>query len=156
MENIFETVLTFLLGSVAGVVINHWFDYKYMVYKELWEKRYESYKEMFKISASLPLYPQPATLSYEALKETSEKIRDWYFAGGGLLLSSTSRGAYFDVQKNIQKVIKDNDNKVNTNVPAEKYEQIREALSTLRTEFTNDLMSRKRVRTLSRLTNSGK
>lgn len=144
MEKISELVLTFLLGSVAGVAIKNWFDYQYTVYKELWGKRHESYKLMFKISAALPLYPAPLELTHETLRHTSEQIRDWYFEGGGLLLSANSRDAYFNVQKNIRSVLATKA----TMVDAVQYEQIREALSALRTEFTNDLMSRRRVQLL--------
>lgn len=149
MENIVESIVSFLIGSVAGVMLKNWFDYKLMVYEELWKKRFDAYKVVFQISSALPLYPESVILSAEELKEVSEKLRDWYFDGGGMLLSNVSRDAYFDVQESIKNILKDG--KQNEFISSVDYDAVRNKFSTLRTEFSNDLMSRKRVKMLDPL-----
>lgn len=150
MDKILESVVTFLIGSVAGVMLKNWFDYKLMVYEELWKKRFDAYRQVFQISSALPLYPEPARLTHEELKEVSEKMRNWYFEGGGLLLSNITRDIYFDVQKSIKTVLKAS--APGKFVSDDEYETVRNNLSALRTEFSNDLMSRRRVKMLSPLT----
>ncbi|MBL7780628.1 MAG: hypothetical protein JNM22_05370 [Saprospiraceae bacterium] len=152
MEKILESVVTFLIGSVAGVMLKNWFDYKLMVYEELWKKRFDAYRQVFQISSALPLYPEPARLNHEDMKTVSEELRDWYFEGGGLLLSSVTRDIYFEVQESIQIVLKNS--APEKFVSDTDYTAVRKNFSRLRTEFSNDLMSRRRVKMLSPLSRS--
>jgi hypothetical protein len=119
-----------------------------MVYKTLWEKRYESYKRMFFLSAILPLYPEKAKVTYDELFKASEDMRDWYFKeGAGLILSNKCRDFYFDLQKKIQTSVTVRKDNLTQSITDE-YDDIQKMLSNLRTEMTNDLMSRSRLQGL--------
>lgn len=148
MDELFTQILTLIFGGLLGVMIKNWYDYKAMVYKSLWEKRYETYKRMFRITGILPLYPRKADVTYERLIESSEEMRDWYFEEGGLLLSEKARDFYFDVQRKIRDVISDRAKETMTQPITDDYETIQRKFSALRKEMTNDLMSRSRIRGL--------
>lgn len=148
MKIIYTELITFLLGGVIGVLFKYWYDYKSMVYKTLWEKRYESYKRMFCLSGILPLYPEKSKVTYEELLKVSESMRDWYFnEGAGLILSNKCRDFYFDLQKKIQGSVKIRKDDL-TQLVIDEYEDIQKMFSNLRTEMTNDLMSRSRLKGL--------
>jgi len=140
-----KQLLAFLSGSVLGVVSKYWYDYKGMVHKELWIKRYETYKKMFLLTGILPLYPQQAEVTYEELFKRSEEMRDWFFVEGGLLLSTKTRNKYFKVQKNIHAILEKKHNEARHQKVTEEYESIRKLFSQFRKEMTDDLMSRRRL-----------
>ncbi|MBK9983961.1 MAG: hypothetical protein IPP15_16605 [Saprospiraceae bacterium] len=131
-----------VFGGIIGVLFKYWYDYKAMVYKELWQKRYGTYTKLLQLTGALPLYPEKANLIYKDLFTISEKMRDWYFEEGGLLLSMKTRNKYFEVQKKIQVILKDN---ILDSSLHDHYDIIRDLFSELRTELTNDLMSRNRL-----------
>lgn len=144
-KEIINQIVALLLGGFIGVVLKYWFDYRGMVYKELWTRRYDAYKKMFLLTGIMPQYPEHSKVTYEELLKRSEEMRDWFFADGGLLLSTKTRNKYFKVQKSIQKVL--------DAVPAvnrqreitTEYEGVRVLLSELRRTMTDDLMSRNRI-----------
>lgn len=107
-----EEIFAFLTGGILGVVFKYWFDYKGMVYKELWSRRFEVYKNLFQITAILPQYPMNPKVTYGSLMQASEQMRDWYFEVGGLLLSVKTRDKYFKVQKMIQEIVKGKEKKL--------------------------------------------
>lgn len=141
-EEIIKAVITFLFGSVLGVVFKYFYDYKGMVHKELWGKRYQEYQTLFSMTGILPQYLQPAIITAGELLKVSEEMRDWYFNTGGLLLSTKIRNKYFKVQKIIQAFIKCKP--ANYKIENE-YETIRLLFSQLRSQLTDDLMSRNRI-----------
>ena len=141
-----EEIFAFLTGGILGVVFKYWFDYKGMVYKELWSKRFEVYKNLFQITAILPQYPMNPDVTYGSLVRASEQMRDWYFEVGGLLLSVKTRDKYFKVQKMIQEIAK---GKEKNERLIDDYENVRQLFSQLRKQMTNDLMSRNRLSALS-------
>src|SRR5450432_2415005 len=141
---IVKQIIALLLGGFLGVVLKYWFDYRGMVYKELWTKRYDSYKKMFLLTGIMPQYPEHSKVNYDELFKRSEEMRDWFFADGGLLLSTKTRNKYFKVQKNIQKVLKAAPVVRQREITIE-YEVIRILLSELRRAMADDLMSRNRI-----------
>jgi hypothetical protein len=130
---------------VLGVIFKYWYDYKGMVAKLLWEKRYETYKKLLEVTGKLPLYPARADLVYGDVLHAAEEMRDWYFKEGGLLLSKKARDKYFAAQKKIVQVMKKQKKENVLDPVGDDYETIRSCFSELRTELTNDLMSRKRM-----------
>ena len=143
MENeIIKAVIPFLFGSILGVLFKYFYDYKGMVHKELWGKRYDTYRALFSMTGIMPQYPQQAVVTSGELLKVSEEMCDWYFNNGGLLLSTKTRNKYFKVQKTIQAFVKDKpaDYKIDS-----EYETIRLLFSQLRSQMTSDLMSRDRV-----------
>jgi hypothetical protein len=65
---------------------------------------------------------------------------DWYFERGGIFLSESARDAYFEVQKCINASLEKNQT---GRVSDHDYKAIRALCSALRTELTNDLLSRR-------------
>jgi len=139
-----KQIIALLLGGFLGVVFKYWFDYRGMVYKELWTKRYCTYKKMFLLTGIMSQYPNHSKVTYDELFKRSEEMRDWFFADGGLLVSTKTRNKYFKVQKNIQKVLEAATAERQSDIIVE-YEGIMALLSELRRAMVDDLMSRNRL-----------
>jgi hypothetical protein len=147
-EELYKEIFALIFGGVLGVVFKYWYDYKAMVLKLLWAKRYKTYRKLLRLTGLLPLYPHPATITYQEILNQSERMRDWYFSEGGLLLSRKARDKYFVAQKKIKEIVGDRKG-INLNESLqEDYETIGMLLSEVRTELTNDLMSRTRLQGL--------
>lgn len=127
-----------------GVAFKYWFDYRGTVYKELWTKRYDTYKKMFLLTGIMPQYPVHSKVTYDQLFKRSEEMRNWFFEDGGLLVSTKTRNKYFKVQKNIQKVLEAGPAEKQREITVE-YEDIRILLSELRRAMVDDLISRNRM-----------
>ncbi len=128
---------------------------------EIWRVRNTQYKELLKIMGVLPKWPsKKGEVTYQDLLDTSEKLKKWYFGGGGLYLTLESRDIYFDIQELITQIVKEQVDRNNSleefitystkhhdeikEDDKKEYEKIRGLMSSLRTELTNDLLSRKR------------
>jgi hypothetical protein len=110
--------------------------------------RVEAYKALWEKTGLLSLYPPKRNVAYSELAELSEKFRDWYFKIGGIYLSTKARDAYFEAQKTLLEYAEkagimnpyDETGKYNRNSD---YELVRNTLSRLRTQLTEDLDSRR-------------
>lgn len=69
-------------------------------------------------------------------------MRDWYFNEGGIYLSVKSRKSYGDAQDAIQTVLGEHKNE-KAPLSDPHYEKARKGFSQLRTQLTNDLLSRR-------------
>ncbi|MDH7460659.1 hypothetical protein QEG73_05195 [Chitinophagaceae bacterium 26-R-25] len=137
-------ILNLVLGAFLGVAFKYWYDYRGMVYKELWEKRCTAYKRLFSMTGILPDYPEKAEVRYQQLFERSREMSDWFFGEGGLLCSKETRNKYFKVQDNISEVLQNKSLK-RTETITKEYDSIRDLMSQLRRAMTDDLMSRSRM-----------
>ena len=152
VNELLKQLFIFLLGGLLGVWLKYIFDYKAMVFKELWNKRHEVYKKFFTISSAFPLYPEPAKVTYDELYEISTALRDWYFNESGLSLSINSRKFYFKLQQSIQDILiqkkiipKGNEENKAVVMTDTEYAIITKTMSDVRNEMTNDLRSRLRM-----------
>jgi hypothetical protein len=60
------------------------------------EKRIESYGDLVDTTARLAVYfPPGESIAQADCRAMGEAMRSWYFAGGGLLMSTQARDAYF-------------------------------------------------------------
>lgn len=73
--------------------------------KKLRDERLKVYKDLWKLLKPLARFSPETPLSYQIIKDTSEKMRDWYFDEGGIYLSKESRKPYFDLKKSLQRII---------------------------------------------------
>jgi len=153
-ELLYAQILTLLVGGLLGAMIKNWYDYKAMVYRSLWEKRYETYKRMFSLTGILPLYPEKAKVTYEQLIKAGKEMRDWYFEEGGLLLTEQSRHFYFEVQRKIREVVNTRTKESRSQYVTDDYDTMQQKFSDLRTEMTNDLMSRRRLQAFLKIKGS--
>ena len=77
--------------------------------KELHKNRLAAYQELWPKLKPLARYSPERPITYQVVKDTSEKMRDWYFDVGGIFLSRGTRKPYFDLKKAMQKIIDDDD-----------------------------------------------
>ena len=107
---------------------------------DLRNRRIDAYQKLWQMTELLPLYPRRDEVSNRELRSLSEGVRDWYFRVGGIFMSTNTRDAYFLLQQDLQSQIAAVDTDT---ISDEVYERIRERCSTLRTELTDDLLSRR-------------
>ena len=102
------------------------------------ERRTKDYQELWRLTVEVPKWPR-ASLTKAQLVSLSSKLKDWYFSGGGMYLSAVSARVY----KKLQETITDVTSKATTDAIADdQYDRVQRASSALRTELTNDLLSR--------------
>jgi hypothetical protein len=113
---------------------------------DLRKERAALYADLWKKTGVLPKWPPDTSVTYEGVLRFSEGLREWYFAGGGMYFSTEARETYGKLQDRIRNVLKAAAGQsVPTSQPLSEtdYEAIRSACSALRTEMTNDLLSRR-------------
>jgi hypothetical protein len=66
---------------------------------ELRRRRIDAYVQLWKLLEPLAYWSPPRPLTYHALDQLSRALRSWYFSSGGLFLSRTTRGPYFNLQE---------------------------------------------------------
>lgn len=71
--------------------------------KDLWAARFSSFKELWAITAALPRY-WPEVPPRSVVRTTSDSLHEWFFRGGGLLLTNEARDRYFDVQNALHQI----------------------------------------------------
>jgi len=76
--------------------------------KEIRQKRLALYQSLWRMLKPFARFTAEEKLTYSKIKETSEKMRDWYFEkAGGIYLSKESRKPYFDLKEYLQDIIDD-------------------------------------------------
>ena len=151
-----NTLLSLLAGLISGAitaVVTYFatlskarLDLTIEYDKELRENRLAAYKELWPKLKPLARYSPENPITYNVVKDTSEKMRDWYFDTGGIFLSRESRKPYFDLKQAMQDIIdhpdlqKETDKELDTQWLKPLFDQgtaLREALS-------NDIGTRRR------------
>ena len=107
--------------------------------KELRKSRLETYQELWKQLKPLARYSAEQPLSYQIARQTSERMRDWYFDRGGIYLSRHSRGPYFTLKEALQQIIDDGDRPLDAALIA----RVHHAGTALREELSNDIGTRR-------------
>ena len=133
------------LVSFLGAWLKSALEMRSKIDEELLNKRTELYQDLWDKTKILPKWPRKDDVTYENLISFSTDLRKWYYDGGGLYLSRTAQKAFARVQDAIwnQTHCKDKDEKKDKLIKAKEYDVIRIYCSRLRTEITNDLLSRK-------------
>jgi hypothetical protein len=112
--------------------------------RDLREKRIEVYKDLWKHLEPLARYARPHPFSRAIAKDLTQTLRFWYFETGGLFLSERTRDAYFAVQEALKQICEDKTPGEDHLVSEEGFETIIKKGSTLRTQMTLDVGTRKR------------
>jgi hypothetical protein len=107
---------------------------------DLRQRRFDAYQKLWQMTEIFPLYPIRSQVRYGDLLPFAEELRDWYFKVGGILMSKDTRDTYFKAQNELKGHIAKNRSDI---IEDEVYEHIRMACSRLRTELTDDLLSRR-------------
>jgi|SRR5882724_9201155 len=114
METALVSLVTSSITAVVTATITYFgtrskirLDLTYELDTELRNKRLEAYKELWTELKPLARYSrEPEGITYEIIKETSGKMRDWYFQPDkGIYLSKASRKPYFRLKKHMQDII---------------------------------------------------
>ena len=112
--------------------------------KEINKKRLELYIELWTMFKPLARFSNDEKLTYSIIKETSEKMRDWYFDKlGGIYLSKASRKPYFKLKKAMQEIIDDENLKgKNDELKGPQIDKILACGTRLRNSLSDDIDTR--------------
>ena len=144
-----DTLWSALIGGAGGAVVaatasfwQSWLSASAKVDETLRERRDKDYLALWQLTGILPKWPK-ARVSYLEIDARTQALRDWYFGGGGLYLSSEARAAYGAAQKALCAAVESAKNPA-LELGTKDYDRLQEVLSALRTELTRDLLSRER------------
>lgn len=142
-----DTAITIVISAVIGAVVSYlgallknFMDIRAKVDESLRESRIPVYKELWIKTSLLPKRPRSEKVTYEVLAQFSVDLTDWYFNRGGIFMSKRAFAAYGILQDTIHRVLpKGGEGRVSDL----HYDEVRDKCSKLRTELTNDLLSRR-------------
>lgn len=144
MDRLAESLITLVIGGLLGGLVKSLLDYRSQVFSQLWNKRLEAYEKLWRVMKQFPRWPRLDGVTYLNVYEMSIAMKDWYFDAGGILMSEKTRTLYGNLQDEINDGILKNKKIDSTEVTGEEYDRIQKLCSTVRSEITNDLLSRKK------------
>ena len=110
--DITDALIAGLFGLITGIIVTYLaaiLKYRKEIEidfdRELREKREDVYSELMKILAYFARYDLPEQINKITLEDKSIRLREWFFNQGGLFLSDKSRDPYFDLKKQIGKLL---------------------------------------------------
>jgi len=147
MPDALSSLITGLISGAITAVITYYstyakarLDLAVEYDKELRATRLRVYQKLWPVLKPLARYSAERPLSREIAKETSEKMRDWYFDKGGIYLSRHTRKPYFELKEALQHVIDGEGDAVQPRLVA----RVHHAGTRLRAELSNDIGTRRR------------
>jgi hypothetical protein len=132
-----------IVGGAAGAIgslVRDILSSRMKTDEKLRDLRTPVYKELWKLTERLPKWPR-ADITYRDLYEFSAELKTWYFEKGGFYLSRRSHKRYTAVQDALLEAL--TGAKETDAVSDDDYEAVRAKCSALRTEMTEDLLSRR-------------
>jgi len=135
------------LGAFIGALISHFLIQRRGLDLALYKQRGEAYRPLWEKTSLLSRWPQRTGVTYSQLQSLSEDLRQWYFFVGGMYLSDSARKAYGDLQEALNDPTRPPSPK---ELSASDYTKLQNLCSSLRTDLTHDLLSRKRMFVFSR------
>jgi hypothetical protein len=151
MDNLGTAVISAFIGAVVsaiGAVIQNVLAARSKIDESLRADRIAVYKVLWQKTELIPLWPRATDVTYERLNTFSAELRHWYFTEGGLFLSTQAREAYGALQTSLSDVIEIATGRGQEVITEADYGTIQARCSALRTELTNDLLSRQRAQFL--------
>jgi hypothetical protein len=119
--------------------------------------REREYLKLWRMTQVLPKWPKASDVTCERLLQFSKDLQNWYFAGGGMYLSRQAQGTYKALQEvlagrvrphiergRLARTTERDRTRAARPVTDADYEAIRAKCSSLRTQLTKDLESRRR------------
>ena len=104
-------------------------------------ERGKAYGRLWALTGVLPKYARTNPVNFGRLQEFAIELRKWYFDEiGGIVLSQSSRDAYFALQDELELVHQEPSNHTPMDEPTR--ERVRQHCSALRTALCADLGSR--------------
>jgi hypothetical protein len=108
---------------------------------DLRRRRIPEYRKLWTLTGRLPKWPRAENLAGHDLRTLSGELREWYFGGGGMLLSAESYDAYRNLQDRLADYLGANAD-LTQPLGGDEYELIRKHCSALRRELAADIVSR--------------
>jgi hypothetical protein len=138
-------VVTGVLSLVtAGILalVNSWMSTRAGIDESLRGQRLEVYPALWKATAAASRWPR-VDASRGSLTELHRDLRSWYYGPGGIFLSESARARYGDFQELIAALIEKDGDPAEVLAP-QRYTDLMETASALRTALTEDLDTRRR------------
>lgn len=133
--------LAAMLGFATAAVlamVNSWLTGRERVADEVRQQRIKTYPAVWSRTSVVSRWPR-TDAEREHFLRLHEDLRRWYYAGGGLFLSTRARKRYEHLQLVLEAVLSQDDPNV-----ARHYGSLMEAASYFRTGLTGDLETRVR------------
>lgn len=112
---------------------------------DLRNKRESAYKSLWSLSSPISRFPPNVRVTYADVEHMLVSMREWYFIEhGGLYLSRPAQQAYSDAAAELTRLCQAKGSESVWKDSEDNYYQMHRALSTLRTELTEDLQTRVR------------
>jgi hypothetical protein len=146
MRDLGPLVTPAVVGGVVSFVVStlsNALSYRAKVDEGLRDTRLALYRVLWKKTEILPKWPHRTDVTYEKLHELSEELRNWYFGDGGIFLSRAARRAYGKLQDTVGEIVTQRPKGAIIDLD---YEEVRLRCSDLRTQLTEDLLSRRGAR----------
>lgn len=138
-------IVTGFLGLLtAGVLalFNAWIGARAGTDENLRSERLEVYQKLWDATAAVSRWPR-VVVTRGSLDELHGKLRSWYYSEGGLFLSESARERYGDFQELITVILTHKGDAADVLVE-DRYTDLMETASALRTALTEDLDTRRR------------
>jgi hypothetical protein len=154
-----DTFTSVLIGGLAGgvsAVITYFstraklrLDVAAQYDKQLQDSRLAAYIKLWEMLEPLARFGRDKPVTYAVMKDISDKTRTWYFQTGGIYLTRASATPYFKWKGLMQQLLDDPEfvKKPDEAIPEKQLEAIIAARSTLRTNLSDDIGTKR----LSRL-----
>jgi hypothetical protein len=140
-SGVISSVLTYF-GTRSKIRLDLTVEYD----KALHDKRLALYKDLWPITKPLGRFVPHFSLTYNDVKSVVTDMHEWYFKEGGIYLSKNSREPYFQLKKQMLRVI---DNERLEATPdariddTEACKAILDAATNLRTSLADDIRTRR-------------
>jgi hypothetical protein len=142
-----DQLLAAIIGAVIGFISTYLAavvklrqDLRAEYDKDLRERRIPEYKRLWKLTDLFPKYARTTIPTVADVRELAISLRDWYFDGGGMLLSKSGRESYFALQEALGGLLTAGDDGP---VDEATYERLRQRCSALRSALVQDVGTRR-------------
>jgi hypothetical protein len=131
-----------LLSAGILALINSSVSARAGIDENLRAERLKSYPDLWQATEAFARWPRQ-NVTFASLEGLHKELRSWYFSEGGLFFSETARARYGDVQQQIDALLSRPGGAAKTLAP-DRYTDLMETTSALRTALTQDLDTRRR------------
>lgn len=108
---------------------------------DLRQRRIPEYTKLWSLTKLLPKWPRANDVTSQDLHKLSKALRDWYFSGGGMLLSAESFDAYSELQDRLAEFLSGQADPAQP-ISDPDYDRIRGYCSAVRAQLAADIVSR--------------
>ena len=139
---VLQAILAVLTAGVLAL-FNAWIGARAGTDEKLRSERLAVYPKLWKATAAVSRWPR-VTVTRGSLEELNGELRSWYYySKGGIFLSESARARYGDFQELISTILTHQDD-VAAVLVEDRYKDLMETASALRTALTEDLDTRRR------------